>query len=174
MGPLEDAGLGRAKGGLPPLAAHVLGRTSLQPSEQPHRRVGPRPPPRHEPRPGSSRGRLAGPRGPQTPPGAPSLRVKTRPRLPRSETGVRSRPPPRASRKGPWGPSASALPQTPGLGAGIQTLHPLPLPAPDLNERILSEPLKHLDFFNVKELFSVRSLFDARVHLGHKAGCRHR
>ncbi|XP_029059735.1 28S ribosomal protein S2, mitochondrial [Monodon monoceros] len=49
-----------------------------------------------------------------------------------------------------------------------------PLPAADLNERILSEPLKHLDFFNVKELFSVRSLFDARVHLGHKAGCRHR
>ncbi|KAB1280443.1 28S ribosomal protein S2; mitochondrial [Camelus dromedarius] len=44
----------------------------------------------------------------------------------------------------------------------------------DLSERILSEPLKHSDFFNVKELFSVRSLFDARVHLGHKAGCRHR
>ncbi|XP_066896494.1 small ribosomal subunit protein uS2m isoform X2 [Kogia breviceps] len=44
----------------------------------------------------------------------------------------------------------------------------------DLNERILSEPLKHFDFFNVKELFSVRSLFDARVHLGHKVGCRHR
>ena len=53
-------------------------------------------------------------------------------------------------------------------------MHPLPFPAPDLNERILSEPLKHFDFFNVKELFSVRSLFDARVHLGHKAGCRHR
>ncbi|XP_058380436.1 small ribosomal subunit protein uS2m [Diceros bicornis minor] len=44
----------------------------------------------------------------------------------------------------------------------------------DLNDRILSEPLKHSDFFNVKELFSLRSLFDARVHLGHKAGCRHR
>ncbi|XP_040322500.1 small ribosomal subunit protein uS2m, partial [Herpailurus yagouaroundi] len=44
----------------------------------------------------------------------------------------------------------------------------------DLNDRILNEPLKHSDFFNVKELFSVRSLFDARVHLGHKAGCRHR
>ncbi|XP_055988843.1 small ribosomal subunit protein uS2m isoform X2 [Sorex fumeus] len=40
--------------------------------------------------------------------------------------------------------------------------------------RILREPLQHADFFNVKELFSVRSLFDARVHLGHKAGCRHR
>lgn len=45
---------------------------------------------------------------------------------------------------------------------------------PDLQDRVLSEPLKHSDFFNVKELFSVRSLFDARVHLGHKAGCRHR
>ncbi|KAI5253615.1 28S ribosomal protein S2, mitochondrial [Manis pentadactyla] len=44
----------------------------------------------------------------------------------------------------------------------------------DLHHSILSEPLKHADFFNVKELFSVRSLFDARVHLGHKAGCRHR
>lgn len=44
----------------------------------------------------------------------------------------------------------------------------------DRSARILSEPLKHSDFFNVKELFSVRSLFNARVHLGHKAGCRHR
>ncbi|XP_058998788.1 small ribosomal subunit protein uS2m [Mustela nigripes] len=44
----------------------------------------------------------------------------------------------------------------------------------DVSDRILSEPLKHSDFFNLKELFSVRSLFDARVHLGHKAGCRHR
>ncbi|XP_040091503.1 28S ribosomal protein S2, mitochondrial, partial [Oryx dammah] len=49
-----------------------------------------------------------------------------------------------------------------------------PPPRPDLSARILSEPLKHADFFNVKELFSVRSLFNARVHLGHKAGCRHR
>ncbi|XP_038475274.1 28S ribosomal protein S2, mitochondrial isoform X5 [Canis lupus familiaris] len=44
----------------------------------------------------------------------------------------------------------------------------------DISHHILSEPLKHSDFFNVKELFSVRSLFNARVHLGHKAGCRHR
>lgn len=44
----------------------------------------------------------------------------------------------------------------------------------DISDRILTEPLKHKDFFNVKELFSLRSLFDARVHLGHKAGCRHR
>ncbi|XP_042638680.1 28S ribosomal protein S2, mitochondrial [Orycteropus afer afer] len=44
----------------------------------------------------------------------------------------------------------------------------------DFNDKIINEPLKHSDFFNVKELFSIRSLFDARVHLGHKAGCRHR
>lgn len=56
---------------------------------------------------------------------------------------------------------------------GLATRGPL-LPTLDLHHSILSEPLKHADFFNVKELFSVRSLFDARVHLGHKAGCRHR
>ncbi|XP_053427312.1 28S ribosomal protein S2, mitochondrial [Nycticebus coucang] len=44
----------------------------------------------------------------------------------------------------------------------------------EFTDKILNEPLKHSDFFQVKELFSVRSLFDARVHLGHKAGCRHR
>ncbi|XP_042537119.1 28S ribosomal protein S2, mitochondrial isoform X1 [Dipodomys spectabilis] len=44
----------------------------------------------------------------------------------------------------------------------------------DLQSKLLEEPLHHADFFNVKELFSVKSLFDARVHLGHKAGCRHR
>uniref|UniRef100_U3I8I8 Small ribosomal subunit protein uS2m n=2 Tax=Anas platyrhynchos TaxID=8839 RepID=U3I8I8_ANAPP len=39
---------------------------------------------------------------------------------------------------------------------------------------LLSEPLSHPDFFNVKELFSMKDLFNARVHLGHKKGCRHR
>ncbi|XP_044309132.1 28S ribosomal protein S2, mitochondrial isoform X3 [Varanus komodoensis] len=43
-----------------------------------------------------------------------------------------------------------------------------------ISKRILEEPLKHVDFFNVRELFSLRDLFDARVHLGHKKGCRHR
>ncbi|XP_005987472.1 28S ribosomal protein S2, mitochondrial [Latimeria chalumnae] len=42
-----------------------------------------------------------------------------------------------------------------------------------LNSRILTEPLKHPDFFHVKELFSLKDLFDAKVHLGHKRGCRH-
>ncbi|XP_059957155.1 small ribosomal subunit protein uS2m isoform X1 [Mesoplodon densirostris] len=74
----------------------------------------------------------------------------------------------------PGSPSAAAV--TPTLRSwGFEIAPLLGVPgALDLNERILSEPLKHFDFFNVKELFSVRSLFDARVHLGHKAGCRHR
>lgn len=56
---------------------------------------------------------------------------------------------------------------------GHQTQYPVLL-ALDFHDKVLSQPLKHSDFFNVRELFSVRSLFDARVHLGHKAGCRHR
>ncbi|XP_075295221.1 small ribosomal subunit protein uS2m [Opisthocomus hoazin] len=55
---------------------------------------------------------------------------------------------------------------------------PAPLPAPArpraADEELLSEPLGHADFFNVRELFSLKDLFDARVHLGHKKGCRHR
>ncbi|XP_031457695.1 28S ribosomal protein S2, mitochondrial isoform X1 [Phasianus colchicus] len=43
----------------------------------------------------------------------------------------------------------------------------------DPEDKLLSEPLRHPDFFNVKELFSLKDLFDARVHLGHKKGCRH-
>ncbi|EHB05605.1 28S ribosomal protein S2, mitochondrial [Heterocephalus glaber] len=51
----------------------------------------------------------------------------------------------------------------------------LPLfPALDYRVKLLEEPLRHSDFFKVKELFSVKSLFNAHVHLGHKAGCRHR
>ena len=33
-------------------------------------------------------------------------------------------------------------------------------------------PLDHDDFFNVKELVSLKSLFNAQVHLGHKTGLR--
>lgn len=44
----------------------------------------------------------------------------------------------------------------------------------DINEKILNLPLKKPDFFRVSELFSLKDLFDARVHLGHKKGCRHR
>ena len=35
------------------------------------------------------------------------------------------------------------------------------------------ESLKHPDYFKVKELVTVRELFDARVHIGHKEGVRH-
>ncbi|MBN3299844.1 RT02 protein, partial [Amia calva] len=42
------------------------------------------------------------------------------------------------------------------------------------SDKIFSEPLKHPDFFRLSELFSLKDLFDARVHLGHKRGCRHR
>ncbi|XP_008300205.1 small ribosomal subunit protein uS2m [Stegastes partitus] len=44
----------------------------------------------------------------------------------------------------------------------------------DYTEKILNEPLQKPDFFRVSELFSLNDLFDARVHLGHKKGCRHR
>lgn len=48
------------------------------------------------------------------------------------------------------------------------------VPLADIEERLLQEPLKHADFFNLQELFSVQELFDARVHLGHKKSSRHR
>ncbi|XP_072287028.1 small ribosomal subunit protein uS2m [Pyxicephalus adspersus] len=44
----------------------------------------------------------------------------------------------------------------------------------DFDQWLISEPLNHPDFFNIKELISVKTLFDSRVHLGHKKGCRHR
>ncbi|XP_027471804.1 28S ribosomal protein S2, mitochondrial isoform X1 [Zalophus californianus] len=79
-----------------------------------------------------------------------------RPRLLQSATPGRARP----------GGRTLASAATPAVSG--------PEDSVDISDKILSEPLKHSDFFNVKELFSVRSLFDARVHLGHKAGCRHR
>ncbi|XP_054583062.1 28S ribosomal protein S2, mitochondrial [Eptesicus fuscus] len=77
---------------------------------------------------------------------------------------------PRAATPGPARPSGRTL----GSAAAAVSDPPGSSGPADLQDRVLSEPLKHSDFFNVKELFSVRSLFDARVHLGHKAGCRHR
>lgn len=35
---------------------------------------------------------------------------------------------------------------------------------------MLIDPLKHPDFFGVHKLFTVKDLFEARVHLGHKEG----
>lgn len=43
----------------------------------------------------------------------------------------------------------------------------------DPEDKLLAEPLRHPDFFKVKNLFTLKDLFDARVHLGHKKGCRH-
>ncbi|XP_053195788.1 28S ribosomal protein S2, mitochondrial [Scomber japonicus] len=44
----------------------------------------------------------------------------------------------------------------------------------DVSDKVLGLPLQKPDFFRVSELFSLKDLFDARVHLGHKKGCRHR
>ncbi|XP_029024691.1 28S ribosomal protein S2, mitochondrial [Betta splendens] len=44
----------------------------------------------------------------------------------------------------------------------------------EVTEKILNAPLDKPDFFRVSELFSLKDLFEARVHLGHKKGCRHR
>nr|CAB3263999.1 28S ribosomal protein S2, mitochondrial-like [Phallusia mammillata] len=39
-------------------------------------------------------------------------------------------------------------------------------------EHLLEQPLKHEDFFGVKDLVTVEDLFKARVHYGHKLGSR--
>uniref|UniRef100_A0A8C8GP98 Uncharacterized protein n=1 Tax=Oncorhynchus tshawytscha TaxID=74940 RepID=A0A8C8GP98_ONCTS len=44
----------------------------------------------------------------------------------------------------------------------------------DVTDKILNLPLEMPDFFRLSELFSLKDLVDARVHLGHKKGCRHR
>ncbi|XP_008842161.1 28S ribosomal protein S2, mitochondrial [Nannospalax galili] len=74
----------------------------------------------------------------------------------------------RKATPGPAGPSGRMLTGAPNPARSE------PQDDHDLQRKILDLPLKHSDFFNVKELFSVKSLFEARVHLGHKAGCRHR
>lgn len=38
---------------------------------------------------------------------------------------------------------------------------------------LLETPLKHDDFFGIKDLVTVEDLFNARVHYGHKLGSRH-
>lgn len=60
--------------------------------------------------------------------------------------------------------STATLPTTVNLETDLQAV----------NEKVLNDPLKEPDFFNLKELFSLKDLFDAKVHLGHKKGCRHR
>ncbi|XP_074017295.1 small ribosomal subunit protein uS2m [Numenius arquata] len=61
----------------------------------------------------------------------------------------------------------------PRLYSSVPALAPAARPHA-ADDKLLSEPLSHPDFFNVKELFTLKDLFDARVHLGHKKGCRHR
>ncbi|XP_033729478.1 28S ribosomal protein S2, mitochondrial-like [Pecten maximus] len=41
-----------------------------------------------------------------------------------------------------------------------------------LDEKIIGNPLKHDDYFQVKGLVKVEELFDAGVHFGHKSGVR--
>ncbi|KAL4617445.1 28S ribosomal protein S2, mitochondrial [Arapaima gigas] len=50
----------------------------------------------------------------------------------------------------------------------------LPSDTPAGSDTVLTEPLKHPDFFHLSELFSLKDLFEARIHLGHKKTCRHR
>lgn len=59
-----------------------------------------------------------------------------------------------------------------GLAAGIRPV--VQEPPTTEKDKVLSDPLKHPDFFHVSELFTLKDLFDARVHHGHKRGCRHR
>jgi len=40
-------------------------------------------------------------------------------------------------------------------------------------ESLRERPITREDFFNVKSLFTLRELFDSRVHLGHHMGCWH-
>ncbi|KAM8796622.1 small ribosomal subunit protein uS2m [Eudromia elegans] len=71
----------------------------------------------------------------------------------------------------------AALPLPPAAAPRLYSTVVAPAPARqprDAEDRLISEPLGHPDYFNVKELFSLKDLFDARVHLGHKKGCRHR
>ncbi|XP_051960083.1 28S ribosomal protein S2, mitochondrial [Xyrauchen texanus] len=53
---------------------------------------------------------------------------------------------------------------------------PPPAPRDDsaATEKILNFPLTQPDYFRLSELFTLKDLFEARVHLGHKKGCRHR
>nr|CAD7447914.1 unnamed protein product [Timema bartmani] len=83
------------------------------------------------------------------------------------------------------GQSMSHYLRTP-WGAGITLSRLSTLVQPDIAQETLAEsdtvhfgavdqlrlldPLKHPDYFRVHELFTIRDLFDARVHLGHKEG----
>lgn len=66
--------------------------------------------------------------------------------------------------------------------SSVSTTNLQSLPAPDIigDEKqeviwnnYLSDSLKHPDYFGVHKLFTVKDLFEARVHLGHKEGTLH-
>lgn len=42
----------------------------------------------------------------------------------------------------------------------------------DVDDKTLVDPLKHEDFFGVRDLFTLDDLYNARVHIGHKRGLR--
>ncbi|XP_029299908.1 28S ribosomal protein S2, mitochondrial-like [Cottoperca gobio] len=58
-----------------------------------------------------------------------------------------------------------------GTAASIKTPQ---LQTDEVSEKIMKLPLESPDFFRVSELFSVKAMFYAGVHLGHKKGSRHR
>ncbi|KAA0719791.1 28S ribosomal protein S2, mitochondrial [Triplophysa tibetana] len=61
------------------------------------------------------------------------------------------------------------------LGTAAAAAKPsAPIDDTGVNEKILNFPLTQPDFFRLSELYTIKDLFDARVHLGHKKGCRHR
>ncbi|XP_029921910.1 small ribosomal subunit protein uS2m isoform X2 [Myripristis murdjan] len=85
-----------------------------------------------------------------------------------------------ALKKGLWGLRNSRLitagyPCVGQLYATAASIKPPPA-QPDSNtiDKMLKQALETPDYFRLSELFSLKELFDARVHLGHKKGCRHR
>ncbi|XP_053138036.1 28S ribosomal protein S2, mitochondrial [Hemicordylus capensis] len=86
---------------------------------------------------------------------------------------------PQVTALAPWLSCSGVVPRSSPAFPRLYGSFPAPATHPeespkDLNDLLLTEPLKHADYFNVKELFSLRDLFDARVHLGHKKGSRHK
>lgn len=41
------------------------------------------------------------------------------------------------------------------------------------NPEEIKDPLSHVDYFNVRNLFTTSDLFRARIHMGHKIGTLH-
>ncbi|XP_054908570.1 28S ribosomal protein S2, mitochondrial [Poeciliopsis prolifica] len=65
----------------------------------------------------------------------------------------------------------------PSSGHQLATASSIISPEPQtdsVRDEMLGLPLEKQDLFRPSELFTVKDLFDARVHLGHKKGCRHR